>query len=366
LKANHEIKKIKLLYATGSNSGGALKNVADLATHLNPERFEISIVLSSNKQVLETQIAVSKIKRKGISIQYIYISETISITDIISFVKICFYLRKNKFDMVHAHSSKAGALFRPAAFLAKVPVVIYTPHCFYLTAFKGYKRKFYRTLERFLVPFTHRTVISGTEENAAIECNTGRDKISIIDNALDISEYDKTVPSGEMRQHWKIPSNHTVIVGVGRLVKQKNWELFIKAAQTVLSKNKEVTFIIAGDGPCKNRLNKQITQYGLESQIKLTGYIENISNVYAVADLFVSTSRWEGLPYTYLEALYFDIPMIITGTEGIKYFAKKGNCTSASINDSNYLADKILEKIALLSSELSTNKGTFPLTDCIE
>jgi glycosyltransferase involved in cell wall biosynthesis len=361
--------KIKLLYAIGSTSGGALKNVADLATHLDQERFEIFVVLSNNKQVAETQIIVSKIKKKGIRIKYIYISETISLMDIISFVRICFYLRKNKFDIIHAHSSKAGALFRPAAFLAKVSAIIYTPHCFYFTAFKGYKRKFYQMLERFLVPFTHRIVISGTEKKAAIECNMENDKISIIDNALDISEYDKTIPFDEMRQHWQIPFSHTVIVGVGRLVKQKNWEMFIKTAQTVLSKNKKVTFIIVGDGPCKNRLNKQIAQYGLESRIKLLGYIENISKVYVIADIFVSTSKWEGLPYTYLEAFYFEIPMIITNTDGLEYFIEKGNCTSVLQNDSNYLADKILEKISLLANELPLNKNcSFPflLTNCIK
>jgi glycosyltransferase involved in cell wall biosynthesis len=123
------MRKIKLLYATGANGGGALKNITDLATHLNPENFEISVVLSTGKQSIETQIAVSKIERKQIHIKYIPIPKTISPADIISLVKIYFYLKKNLFDIVHAHSSKAGALFRLAAFFAKVPVVVYTPHC---------------------------------------------------------------------------------------------------------------------------------------------------------------------------------------------------------------------------------------------
>ena len=359
--------KIKLLYAIGSNCGGSLKNVTDLATHLDQDNFEISIILPNSKQVLETQIAVSRIKKKQINIKYIYIPKTISPIDIISLVEIYLYLKKNKFDIVHAHSSKAGALFRVAAFFAKVPIIIYTPHCFYFTAFKGYKRIFYQLLERFLVQFTHQTVISGTEEKAAIKCNAIKEKISIIDNALDTSEYDRTIPSDAMRQYWKIPSNHIIIVGVGRLVEQKNWDMFMKAAQIVLSKNKEITFIIAGDGPLKNRLNKQIIQYGLESQVKLIGYIENISMIYAIADIFVSTSKWEGLPYTYLEALYFNIPMIITSTDGIEYFAKKSNCTCVPQEDSNYLANTILERISLLSIKLSANEDyPFPLIDCIE
>ena len=361
------MKKIKILYAIASNSGGSLKNVTDLVTHLNHESFEITVVLSSNRQIQETQIAISKIKKMNINIKYIDIRHTISLFDIFSFIKIYYYLKRNSFDIIHAHSSKAGALFRIAAYFVKIPVIIYTPHCYYFTAFNGRKRYFYRSLEKFLTRFTCKTVISGTEEKMAIECNRETTKISIIDNALDISEYDKSSSFNEMRKNWNIPYNHLVIIGVGRLVRQKNWDMFIKAAQIVLAKNKEITFIIAGDGTCKSRLIKQIIQYGLELNIKLIGYVENISLVYSMADIFVSTSKWEGLPYTYLEALFFNIPMIVTKTDGIEYFIKKGNCTCVPQEDPNYLANKILEQISLLSSKLNTNTNyPFPLTNCIK
>ncbi len=89
--------------------------------------------------------------------------------------------------------------------------------------------------------------------------------------------------------------------------------------------------------------------------------------IYAMADIFVSTSKWEGLPYTYLEALYFKIPMIITNTDGIEYFIKKGDCICVPQEDSNYLADKILEQIPLLPTKLSIKEAyPFPLTDCIK
>jgi len=360
------MKRIKILFAIASNSGGSLKNVTDLATHLDQKNYEISVVLSSNRQIQETQIAVSKMKKKNINIQYIDIRQTISLFDILSFIKIYCYLKNNNFDIIHAHSSKAGALFRLAAFFNKIPV-IYTPHCYYFTAFNGLKRYFYRSLEKFLTRFTCKTVISGTENRIAIECNGDKNKISIIDNALDTSEYEETISSNKIRLNWNIPPNHIVIIGVGRLVKQKNWDMFIKAAQIVLAKNKEITFIIAGDGTCKSRLIKQIIQYGLESNIKLIGYVENISLVYSMADIFLSTSKWEGLPYSYLEALYFEIPMIVTKTESIEYFRKKGNCTCVSQEDPDHLANKILEEIALLPNSLNKNTSySFPLANCIK
>ncbi len=367
MKFRNPHKKIKLLYALGCNSGGALKNVIDLATHLDLQKFEIYIALSGKNQIPETQIAISKIEKKKINIHYIDIPETISPADLISLVKISSYLKKNKFDIVHAHSSKAGALFRLGAFIAKVPIVMYTPHCFYFTAFTGCKRYFYQLLEQFLVRFTHHFVISGTEKKAARNCHIEDKDITIIDNGIDISEYEKKYCSSGIRNQLDIPSDHRIIVGVGRLVKQKNWEMFIKAAQAVLLKNKKITFLIAGEGPLKKQLKKQINAYGLESQIKLIGYIENISIVYTIADLFISTSRWEGLPYTYLEALYFDVPMIITQTEGIEYFTEKGKQIYISKLDSYYLASKILEFITSLSGNYSlSDKYPFPLTKSIK
>jgi glycosyltransferase involved in cell wall biosynthesis len=357
--------KIKLLYAIGNNSGGALKNVVDLATHLNKEKFEIFVVLTKKNQIVETQIAISKLSQCNINIKPVNMSRTVSSMDMLALINIYLYLKKQKFDIVHAHSSKAGALFRIAAFWEKSPIVLYTPHCFYFTAHKGIKRYFYCRIESFLARFSHNTVISGTEQKAIKECGISKEKISIIDNAIDISEYRREYSIAEIRKKFDIPGNHNVVIGVGRLVEQKNWNMFIDAAYITLRNNKNITFIIAGDGPYKNRLLKRIIQLGLESQIKLIGFIEDISQIYSIADIFVSTSKWEGLPYTYIEALYFKIPMVLTHTEGIEYFTKKGNCICVPQGNANFLAEKLLEAISSPSDKLSVNTiYPFSLANC--
>jgi glycosyltransferase involved in cell wall biosynthesis len=366
------MSKIKLLYAIGNNSGGSLKNVIDIATHLNKEKFEISVVLTKKNQNHETKVAISKLNNCSIDIKYINMSRAVSLMDIIALINIYFYLKKQKFDIIHAHSSKAGALFRIAAFLVKSPIVLYTPHCFYFTAHKGFKRYFYRRMESFLARFSHNIIISGTEQKAINECGINREKVSIIDNAIDISEYKKEYSKIEIREKFNIPENHAVIIGVGRLVEQKNWNMFIDAANIILRKNKNITFIIAGSGPYKNRLLKRITQLGLDSQVKLIGFIEDISKIYAMADIFVSTSKWEGLPYTYIEALYFRIPMVLTYTEGLEYFFKKVHCICVPQENTIFLADKLLDTVSSLSDKSLSNKSSmntiypFLLINCIK
>lgn len=360
------MKKIKLLYGIGSSGGGTLKNVADLATHLDRKSFEVFVAMSKKKHIKDTEVAISKMKNSNIDINYIHIAEKISLTDIVSFFKIYSFLNRHKFDIVHAHSSKAGALFRLAAFWAKVPVVVYTPHCFYFTACKGIKRQFYRFLECLLTRITHQIVISGTEQKAAEECKIRKEKISIIDNGIDCNEYIRPTFSSAMYKAINIPFNHTVIIGVGRLVRQKNWEMFIDIAEIVISKNKEITFLITGDGPCRKRLLKRISRSGLDAHIKLIGYVENISTIYSIADVFVSTSKWEGLPYTYLEASYFKIPMIITYTDGIEYFIQKGDSYIILESKLNF-ARRILETIPNHPNNLSANRSfPFTLAECIK
>lgn len=91
------------------------------------------------------------------------------------------------------------------------------------------------------------------------------------------------------------------------------------AAEKILQINRLFTFLIADEGPEHNKLTEEIDRRGLSSYVKLTGHVDDISRIYSIADIFVSASNWEGLPNTYLEALRFQIPMIITNTPGIDY-----------------------------------------------
>jgi hypothetical protein len=83
---------------------------------------------------------------------------------------------------------------------------------------------------------------------------------------------------------------------------------------------------------------------------------------------FLKTFPYKAGSWKYAQrALYFNIPMIITNTEGMEYFIKKGNCTCVPQEAPNYLANKIGKEISLLSGKLSANKNyPFPLTNCME
>jgi glycosyltransferase involved in cell wall biosynthesis len=354
--------KIKILYALESAGGGTLKHVVYLATGLDKSKFDITVVLPDKNYEADTLIAVALLRQCGIHIDIIRIVKRFSpVRDSYALLKLCSYLKNRQFDIVHAHSSKAGVLFRLATLWVKVPVVIYTPHCFHFMAHSGIRKCFYVRIERMLAKITDCIAISGTEEMAI---NKERIKplreISIIDNAIDPDEYKRT-DAKMIRKLCNIPEHHKIVVGVGRLVKQKNWEAFLNTAALVLKYKNAVTFIIAGDGSHYRHLSTMIDKLGISDNIRLCGYLYDVSQVYSGADIFVSTSSWEGLPYTYLEALHFNLPMLISSTEGMEYFFKHVNAIPIPLNDCNYLCEKMLD---LLSNpvEIKNENPLFPFT----
>lgn len=341
--------KIKLLYALESAGGGTLKHVHYLATRLPSEQFEITVILPTKKYEQETEAVIEQMLLKGVCIQTIPMSKSITCKDFYSLYRIYRYLKKHPYDIIHAHSSKAGALFRVAAWLTHRPVTLYTPHCFYFNAKTGWLRRVYGLSERMLGRLTDVIILSHTEKTAILEQNIRPlQKIVVINNVIDTEEY-RHYARTAVRAQFQIPDRHRVVIGVGRLVKQKNWELFIDMARLVLCRNADYHFLIAGEGPLHAALAARIEKYGLTGHIQLIGYVEDISRIYSVGDLFVSTSQWEGLPYTYLEAAYFHLPMIITYTPGMEEFCKLTGCFSLHGPTAAYFAQ------AVENSTLQTN-----------
>jgi glycosyltransferase involved in cell wall biosynthesis len=362
------MKKQRLLYALESAGGGTLKHVTLLATRLNRDEFDITVVLPNETYEADTQAAVEFMRQKGIRVDTVFMPERISRKYIRALCGICSYLRRQRFDMVHAHSSKAGALFRMAACLVHVPVMIYTPHCFYFQSHTGCKRWFFVWIERMLARRTDVIVISGTEQTVLKrERIRPSAEVAVIDNAVAPDEYTQ-IDYRQARAAWKIPDGHKVIIGVGRLVKQKNWNSFLETARMVLQYNRNVTFLIAGEGPLRNHLTECVLRCGMSDHVRICGHVDPVDPLYSMADVFLATSLWEGLPYTYLEAYYFRVPIVITHTDGMEYFVSQTGIVCVPQKDTRRLCDEILNILSgsSLSNKCCPTETNVPLERFVE
>ena len=114
------------------------------------------------------------------------------------------------------------------------------------------------------------------------------------------------------------------IVTVGRLVAQKNHELFLRAAQQLASEIPGLRFVIVGDGPLRAALAAQAVRLGIADQVVFAGERADVSELLRGASLFWLTSRWEGLPNVVLEALASGVPVVATDVGGTRELVRSG------------------------------------------
>lgn len=127
---------------------------------------------------------------------------------------------------------------------------------------------------------------------------------------------------------WFSSKESPVILGVGRLTKQKNFPTLIKAF-AIAQKNCSARLMILGEGEERLQLEALVKELGLEDKVSLLGFVNNPFAYMAQANLFVLSSAWEGLPTVLIEAMAVGTPVVSTncksGPEEILAGGKYGN-----------------------------------------
>lgn len=164
---------------------------------------------------------------------------------------------------------------------------------------------------------------------------------AIVVNSRDVEEYIvdryaaprarvRVIANGIDTQRFHPPAspasngNGKLIVGIGRLVQQKNHALFLRAAAAVVGAQPDAHFMIVGDGPLRPELEKQAAALGLGNRLTFAGERRDTDEILRQAALFWLTSRWEGMPNTVLEALASGVPAIATDVGGVREVIRDG------------------------------------------
>ena len=153
-------------------------------------------------------------------------------------------------------------------------------------------------------------VSNGVADDLAQVTHLPRDRIKVIFNPIITPEFqEKTQESIEY--DWFIPGEPPVLLSAGRLSIQKGFDVLIKA----FAKVREIIpsrLLILGEGPERGSLETLIHDLGLEESVRLPGFVQNPYPYMKTSNVFVLSSRWEGLPGVLIEALYCGVPIIST------------------------------------------------------
>ena len=230
-------------------------------------------------------------------------------------------LRRERPALVHTHTSKVGVVGRLAAWLARVPVVIHTPHGHIFYGYYGVVASaLIRLLERLLAKITDRIVTltdRGAEEHVQFHI-AGMEKFVTIHSGIDLAHFRSVqVDAAVKRKELGLPPDGAIVGTVGRLVPIKGLEWLLKAAPQVLAQFPQACFVIIGDGPLLGELRQLTSKLGIGLRVVFLGAREDVPECLAALDLFVLPSLNEGMGRVLLEAMAVGLPVVATRVGGI-------------------------------------------------
>ncbi|MBU0566979.1 glycosyltransferase family 4 protein [bacterium] len=316
------MKKIKvLLLIARLNIGGSALQVIDLTKLLDKEKFEVSLVTGcEGKDEGNMLNLLGEEEVKPILIPELG-REISLLDDLKAFAKLFFLIRREKPDIVHTHTAKAGTLGRLAAKLVGAPVIIHTFHGHIFHSYFGpLKTKIFLLIERFLSLFTTRIItISPAQRKEILELGIGnKKKVVCIPLGFDLSKFlDCQEKRGELREELGLSESHLLIGIIARLVTIKGHTYFFEAAKMILDQMKTARFIVVGDGELREEFKELVKKLKIEEATFFLGFRSDLDRVYAGLDLIVLSSLNEGLPTAIIEAMASAKPVVSTRVGGV-------------------------------------------------
>jgi glycosyltransferase involved in cell wall biosynthesis len=303
--------KQKVLYViTKSNWGGAQRYVFDLATSLSGEKFDIAVALGgTGGKAASAGLLAAKLGEAGVRTIFVksFMRDISIFREFAATGELIRIFWKEKPDVVHLNSSKAGILGSFAARIAGVKNVVFTAHGWPFRESRNIFVKMVLWLASYATGLLSSTVICVSEYDLAQAKKMPGVCAVRIYNGIDTIEFG----SGE-KVRSQFPTGVKITGTIGELTKNKNQQTLIEEAKT----NPDIYVAIVGTGELEDELKRKIKEYNLENRVKLLGFIP-ASEALKGFDVFALPSLKEGLPYVLIEAKMAGLPIVANRTGGV-------------------------------------------------
>ncbi len=240
-------------------------------------------------------------------------------------------------DLIHIHTSKAHTLAVLAAVLGlKIPMILSRRVDFPLKS---------NLLSRFKYGHKNIKKILCVSEKIAGIVNSGISKpsrVEVVYSGIDLSVKDP-IQVFDLRKAHNIPANRKLVGNTSAIADHKDYPTFVETAALLLKKRDDLHFIVVGDGPLRIRLKNLIEEMDLGKYFTLTGYVENPTEYLVHFDVFLFTSKTEGLGTSVLDAMLHEIPIVSTNAGGIpEMIRQEENGLVSAVGDAPSLAQNVL------------------------
>ncbi len=306
-------KILRIITNSEAEPGGAANHVYQLSSRLNSV-FETMVVCGTGRRL------VKRLKKARVPVLTLPLMKRSPspLLDIACVCELRRIIKEGKFDIVAAHSTKAGLIGRVAAALAGAPLVVFTAHGFSFNEPSGMvKHRLMLWQERLGARLgDHIVAVSEYDRRAALaEKVCGEDGITTIHNGIDLAKFD--LENGSTKQKLGFSTADRVVGTIANFYPNKGLGFFIDAFEVVSRELKDAHAVIIGDGPTMPAVRARAKAKGLAGKVRFLGYRDDAARFLHAFDVFALSSVKEGFPWALLEAMAVARPIAATSVGGV-------------------------------------------------
>ncbi len=331
-------------------TGGADENTLFTVQGLDKGRYEVDLIMGEEfdegifDKVKNSNFNIIQIKGLKWKLNFLY--------DPIVLIKLIKLMRKNHYDIVHTHTTKAGILGRIAARIAGVPIIVHGLHGSTFEAFdSGLLNWLLFRFERLTGRFTDAYIsVSKVLSGNYIERGLGKkDNHYTVYSGMELDKYYGARGKINCRKkqiELGIGVEDFVIGNVARLESRKGHKFLIDAFKNIVGEQKDghVKLLIIGEGNKREYLENYVNELNLRDKVIFTGYREDVEELMTVMDIFVLTSLREGLPRVLVQAAAVGVPSVAFNVDGVSEIIKDNyNGFLVKVKDVKQLENRIVK-----------------------
>ena len=273
-------------------------------------------------------------KREGVRVENVFMSRAISpLSDLISLIKLFFLFRKERPEMVHSITPKAGLLSMIAAYFAGVPIRVHTFTGLIFPTSTGFKKYLLIKMDRLLCKFaTHIYPEGEGVKNDLINYKITNKPLKVIANGnvngIDVAHFSPDIVSKdeihELKNKLGISVTDFVYIFVGRLVQDKGINELISAFDSISKENPNCKLLLVGslESNLDPLLTSTIEKIKKHPSIISVGWQEDVRPYFSISNVLVFPSYREGFPNVVLQAGAIGLPSIVTDINGCNEIIK--------------------------------------------
>jgi glycogen(starch) synthase len=260
--------------------------------------------------------------------------------------------RRNSFDIIHAHDWMTVSAAVNARRVSGKPLILHIHSLEYDRSGENVNPEI-REIEREGLDQADRIIAVSHRTKRMIEERYGipSGKIAVVYNAVTRAEA-RSIYRTERRG---TPRDQKIVLYLGRITFQKGPDYFIEAAARVLEVLPDVTFVMAGAGDMMGQMIERVGELGIGSRVHFTGFLqgEEIERIFSLSDLYVMPSVSEPFGISPLEAMLYDVPVVISRQSGVAEILK--HALKVDFWDVRDIAGKIIAvlKYPVLAGEMA-------------